>query len=264
VLGGGFTHLIVEGPEWPAVQLSMVARRAGLTVLGVRCDRYPADYDRYFDRTILPTEDLRAELKVQKAAVIPDMIEVPEQRFKPNYAAPPRLRVVWVGHHSYRDFIQGFIADLARQPSIGGEFEFITVSSGPGFTRTWGELSVVEDILAADVSLIPVPDGEWFKGKSSNRLAMMFSLGMPTVASPLNAYLQLGRHDENLLFARTPAGSPSNCCACATCSCASAWAAPGGPRWMAASAVAGLRRTGARPSSPHSQTQGRSASASAC
>jgi hypothetical protein len=201
VLGGGFTHLIVEGPEWPAVQLAMLARKAGLTVLAVRCDRYPLLYDRYFDRTILPTEDLRAELQVQKAAVIPDMIEVPEARFKNGYASGDRLRVVWVGHSSYSSFIRGFIADQQRRLADG--FEFITVSVGPEFTLQWGELSVVDDILAADVALIPVPDGDWFKGKSSNRLAMMFSLGMPTLATPLSAYQELGRHDENLLFARS-------------------------------------------------------------
>lgn len=203
VLGGRFTHLIVEAPEWPAVQLAVLARKAGLAVLAVRCDRYPADYDRYFECTILPTQALRAELKVQKAAVIPDMIEVPELRFKGDYGARGRpLRVVWVGHRSYSTYILGLIAEL--KGLLGEGFEFITVSSGPEFSRQWGELSVVEDILDADIALIPVPDGDWFKGKSSNRLAMMFSLGMPTVATPLSAYLDLGRHDENLLFARTP------------------------------------------------------------
>jgi glycosyltransferase involved in cell wall biosynthesis len=62
----------------------------------------------------------------------------------------------------------------------------------------WNEKTVVEEILDSDVGIIPWPDiGRAERLKSSNRLVMFMSLGIPVIASPVPSYLPILRHGEN-------------------------------------------------------------------
>ena len=203
IFSGKYTHVIFEGPEWISTQLAMLVRSKGIVCICVRCDRYPFEYDRYFDLTILPTETLRAELQIQKAKIIPDMVEVPIDKYKKSYSqmSADRLRVGWLGHQGYGPFIFDFIEKLSLSPSIRSRFLFDTISSGPGFTRQWSEESVIDDLLSCDLVIIPIPEGDWYKNKSANRLTMMFALGMPCIATEIQSYKSIGIHDENVMFA---------------------------------------------------------------
>jgi hypothetical protein len=203
IFRGQYTHVIFEGPEWISTQLAMLVRARGIVCICVRCDRYQFDYDRYFDLTILPTETLCEELKIQRAKVIRDMVEVPIEKYKRSYSQieSGRIKVAWLGHQNYGPFIFNFIESLKINATIKSKFSFETISIGPSFTRQWREESVVDDILACDLVIIPIPEGEWFKTKSANRLTMMFALGMPCVATPISSYQSIGSHDENVIFA---------------------------------------------------------------
>ena len=57
---------------------------------------------------------------------------------------------------------------------------------------------VVEEILECDAGIIPWPEiGEAERIKSSNRLVLFMSLGIPVIASPVPSYLPIVRHGEN-------------------------------------------------------------------
>jgi len=203
IFRGQYTHVIFEGPEWISTQLAILVRSKGIVCICVRCDRYPFEYDRYFDLTILPTETLRDELVIQRAKVIPDMVEVPIDKYKKSYIqiAADRVTVGWLGHQNYGPFIFDFIEKLQLNATIRSNFVFDTISAGPGFTRQWSEESVMDDLLACDLVMIPIPEGDWYKSKSANRLTMMFALGMPCVATSIHSYRSIGIQDENVIFA---------------------------------------------------------------
>ena len=194
VLEGGF--------EWSLVQLARLCSSWGKRVVAVCCDLRPGDYDACFDVTIVPTRGLAEKLGIRRFVVIDDIVEVPAEAVKRSYGAGAKPRVVWVGHGRYAAYITPFIDRLRRE--VGDRFDFELISLGSFATKQWAEETVVSNVLACDIAIIPIPTGEWFENKSTNRLAMMFSLGMPTVASPIASYLGLGRDGENVLFASSP------------------------------------------------------------
>lgn len=68
----------------------------------------------------------------------------------------------------------------------------------------WDAATVVPEILECDVGILPWSQiGETQRVKSSNRLIMLHSLGMPVIASPVPSYLNLVRQGENGFIART-------------------------------------------------------------
>lgn len=204
ILSGGYTHIVFEGPEWSAFQLSMLCKEWGVITLCVRCDYLAAEYDAYFDRVILPTKTLANKLRISRHTIIPDCVEVPLDAHKCDYSLKSqKLQVVWVGHQNYSTYLVDLIMDLKRFKFIAERVQFTIISKGDFATKQWAVETVVEDILNCDIAFIPVPEGEWFAGKSSNRLAMMMSLGMPVIASTLQSYREIATNGEDVLFVET-------------------------------------------------------------
>lgn len=198
----GITHLVVVSPSYVMDYIAILARRWGIIVICVRCDLISGDYDRLYDLTILPTEGLQKALKVEHAVVIDEVVEAPPDQFKQDYACGGRIRVVWVGHAAYGQYITTYIRQLRQNKEINRNFEFEIISLGTFATRQWSEATVVRDILRCDIALLPIPEtSDWFALKSPNRLALMFSLAMPVVASPLPSYQAIAAHGVNVLFA---------------------------------------------------------------
>ena len=70
----------------------------------------------------------------------------------------------------------------------------------------WNLKTVYPEILECDVGIIPWPRiGKFQKIKSINRLVMFMALGLPVIASPVPAYLEIIRHQENGFIAPTAA-----------------------------------------------------------
>ena len=194
------THVIFESPEWLMVILARLCSLRGKRVLAVRCDRIPEQYDEYFDATIVPTEGLRRALGISRGIVIEDACEVSADMHKRDYGSDGKLRVVWVGHGGYRDYILDVVEKLKSVRDIERSFAFELISSGDFATKQWSEGRVVEDVLACDIAILPLPAGEWYVNKSSNRLIMMLALGMPVLASLIPSYRELAQDGVNGLF----------------------------------------------------------------
>lgn len=196
-----FTHIVFEGPEWVGFQISALCKLWGRTTVCVRCDNLKADYDAYFDITILPTENLADSLGVSRRCIIPDCVEVAPNQFKVDYSKKsPKLRVVWVGHQGYRDYLLELISRLMGNSFVNECVEFVLISKGDFATIQWSLDAVFCDVLNCDVAFIPIPVGEWYAGKSSNRLAMMMALGMPVIATPIPSYESIAVAARDVLF----------------------------------------------------------------
>ena len=201
ICSGNFTHVVFEGPEWAAFQISVLCKLWGLKTICVRCDNLKADYDSYFDVTILPTKMLADSLGVLRRCIVPDCVEVPPSKYKRDYSlTTSKIRVVWVGHQGYADYILGLISKLRGDEYINNHFDFVLISKGDFATVQWSLDNVFDDILGCDVALIPVPEGEWYAGKSSNRLAMMMALGMPVVATAIPSYEDIAVAARDVIF----------------------------------------------------------------
>lgn len=181
-------------------QLAGILRRSGRHAVGVRCDPIPGPYDASFDVTIVPTKTLATELGIRNYAQIEDAVEVERGQYKGCYARDGKLKVVWVGHPGYQAYITNLVNSLLRDRRIREDFEFILVSQGEFASRQWSEATVVADILSCDVALIAIPQEPWYLTKSTNRLALMMTLGMPIVATLIPSYRELARDGENGFF----------------------------------------------------------------
>lgn len=204
ILKAGYEVVYFERPNWMMYKLSQWCRLNGIRTVAIRCDEIPGEYDRYFEATIVPTVRLRDLLGIRKAYVIEDMIEVPAGVFKDDYSKTgEHLKVVWVGHGSYRTYITQFLDALSRRDGLRDEVEFITISKGDWATYSWSLETVFSHILRCDIAIVPIPEGPQYSAKSANRLTMFMALGMPTIVSPLPAYLAIAEQGENCLVARS-------------------------------------------------------------
>lgn len=195
-----------QKPGWMMFKMSEILRLRGVRTIAIQCDPFSGDYARYFDATILTSEELKQQLDVPNAYVIDDMLEVPRQIHKTDYAArSEQLRVVWVGQGTGpggKKFIEPFFQALGQHPLIAGRTELITISRGDWATYQWSLETVYDQLCRCDVAIIPLPEDAWVNAKSTNRLTMLMALGMPTIISPIPSYQRIARADENCMIAR--------------------------------------------------------------
>ena len=214
------------------------------TVYGV-CDRIDDEIVRATDATTIVTEFLRqqhaSELR-ERIHIVHDGIERPDichphdsdagstqaSRLRavlvtsstletiPVIGRLPRhLDLTVVGRYpespSLKQAIRGHLKRALLQPSQPG---LGTLRSAGFQTRAWHPERVYADLLDTDIGIIPVdtrfdplPGREvsYWEVKSENRLTLKMALGLPVIASPVPAYLDIVEQGVNGYIARTRA-----------------------------------------------------------
>ncbi|MBK8768340.1 MAG: hypothetical protein IPM01_28665 [Burkholderiaceae bacterium] len=185
--------LMFTRPEWMGIKLSQLCRLAGIPTVCVISDLLPAQYDEHFDLTIVPTRRLASALSLKRYCVIEDMIEVPPSECKRTYEqSSDKLILVWVGHPSCKSVVLDLTAELTAHPALRDRIEVRTISKGSWATHQWSLDTVYSQMLAADIAILPMPAGENILVKSANRLALCMALGLPTIATPIPSYENVG------------------------------------------------------------------------
>ncbi len=239
----GVDAVFFQKVHGPSVRAAMAALRSmGIpTIYGV-CDRVDEEIVRATDATVIVTEflkQLHAPELQPRIHVVHDGIEAPElQRSELPPSRDGRLRAALVTSSElesipplsplprfldltvigrYRDDLSPLriayerLKKALRAP--GGPR--LAPLFGPGFrTRAWHPERVYQDLMQADVGIIPVDmrfdplpgrDVSYWEVKSENRLTLNMALGLPVVASPVPSYLPIIEQGVNGYIARSRA-----------------------------------------------------------
>ena len=127
-------------------------------------------------------------------------------RYKPEQRARGRELVLgWIGSPSTAPYLAELVGPLTalgregpvRLVVIGGrapQIENVTIEE-----REWSEATEVALINCFDVGLMPLPDAPWARGKCAFKLIQYMACGVPVVASPVGANVDVVQADCGLL-----------------------------------------------------------------
>ncbi len=223
ILENSFDVLVLVGFSslTDADDLIKKAHTKKVKVVYVKTDDILSDFVRACDATIVVSEFSKEDLpkEVQKKVfVIFDGYENDRNVFK-QHTNEKNIKLVFVSNNVFNKFPQ--LTHLPENVSLKiiGPPQRRVEKYSPGkkmFTETtfpfeyvlWDINTVHKEILDCDVAIIPYPEEhihhEYVKRKSSNRLIMFMSLGIPTITSPIDIYMKLLSDGKTGFIARTP------------------------------------------------------------
>lgn len=115
--------------------------------------------------------------------------------------------VGWVGSPStaeYLKLVQNSLNKFCSRTSS----KFVVIGSGESNLQisgleilNWTAETEVEDICKFDVGIMPLSDNPWSKGKCGFKLIQYMACGLPVIAAPVGANLDIVEHGRNGYFA---------------------------------------------------------------
>ncbi len=191
----------------PAVALARALRAAGTRTVFVTGDLLGRDISQVVDRVVGASDGLTAVAGPDRyrTSVIESALDAPPGLAKDytRAARGKRVRVVWVGYAENLPLLAPVRAALT-DPRLA-HYELVTISRGPGVTYQWHRRRVHHQLVECDIAVLPVGESDWYRAKPNTRMAMLKALGLPVVASPIEAYERTLTHGVGCYFARTPA-----------------------------------------------------------
>jgi len=171
----------VLGDKFDSVMQSAGAVTAGNHVLQT--------YARHYNprTTFLPT-------------VVDTTRYVPMQRVRGR-----ELVIGWVGSPSTATYLSELVAPLSTLGKEGPVRLVVIGGPAPAIPnvivdeRAWSESTEVELINGFDIGVMPLPDDAWARGKCAFKLIQYMACGVPVIASPVGANLDVVGTDCGLL-----------------------------------------------------------------
>lgn len=135
----------------------------------------------------------------RRVEIVPTVVDL--QR----YPAPPPpvratgkpMRVVWIGSPSSAKYLQ-LLRDPLRELGRRCRFQLLVVGGGdvdlPGvdvLSMPWREADEVRSLQSADVGIMPLSQTPWELGKCGYKLVQYMAAGLPVVASPVGANVDI-------------------------------------------------------------------------
>lgn len=137
---------------------------------------------------------------------------VSTNQYLPNTEIPTRSRPVvgWIGSPTTAPFLKTVSRALSDfQKKTGAEI--VVIGAAEGFTLEgcsirplrWSKNDEIAMIQSFDIGIMPLPDDEWSRAKCGFKLIQYMACGIPSIASPVGANLDIIRDGVDGLFAAT-------------------------------------------------------------
>jgi glycosyltransferase involved in cell wall biosynthesis len=146
----------------------------------------------------------------KRVEIVPSVVDL--ARYAQKAEAPKHREFVigWIGSRSTLPYLQTLettIRTLAAQRPV----KVVNVGGTPWSPRgidvrtmTWSEASEVNDMLAFDVGVMPLPDEPWARGKCGYKLIQYMACALPTVAAPVGVNAEIVVHGKTGFLATAP------------------------------------------------------------
>jgi len=140
-----------------------------------------------------------------RAEVFPTVVDT--ERFTPGARGKDQFVVGWIGGPSTSDHLAPLAGVLNKLD--GAEVRLIGANPvraaiEKAWHRPWTYDSEVREVREFSVGIMPLPRTDWARGKCALKALQYMACGVPCVATPFGAVLDIIRDGENGLFAETP------------------------------------------------------------
>ncbi len=145
-----------------------------------------------------------------KITVIPSSVDTEKYRPTPPRADKKEIVIGWIGSNTTKDFLRD-LEDVFVQLSgryknlvfkfVGADFPRMKVNNV--VNKKWSLRDEVSDLQSFDIGIMPLPDNEWAKGKCGFKAILYMACGLPVVASPVGANLEIIENERTGFFAST-------------------------------------------------------------
>ncbi|GMV99209.1 MAG: hypothetical protein AMXMBFR84_03480 [Candidatus Hydrogenedentota bacterium] len=139
------------------------------------------------------------------AMLFPTVVDT--DRFVPAPHAPEQFTVGWIGSASTTEHLQyatrriGILRDTGIR-LVGARRELVPWHRAE--VIPWTAEDEVREIQRFSVGLMPLPKTDWARGKCALKALQYMACGVPCIATPFGAVLDIIEHGKNGLFADTP------------------------------------------------------------
>jgi len=133
----------------------------------------------------------------QYVYIVPTTIDMMRLQNKTANHNNKEIVIGWTGSHSTLPFLQTILPVLKRL-EITYTFKFLVIADKrPDFElsslvfKQWSKSTEIEDLLAVNIGLMPLPCNEWAKGKCGLKALQYLALGIPALVSPIGVNSQI-------------------------------------------------------------------------
>lgn len=141
---------------------------------------------------------------------LPTVVDAVRYQPKSHDRDTSEFRIGWIGSPGtakYLSEISAVLSELARASAIRLVVvgpRAVDLPGVPVEVRRWSEATEANEIQTFDVGIMPLPDTPWERGKCGYKLIQYMACGVPVIASPVGANVQIVEQSNGGYLAATP------------------------------------------------------------
>ena len=146
----------------------------------------------------------------ENVVCIPTVVDTERFHNKVKEHRTDSIIIGWTGSHSTLPFLEEILPTL-RELNKEHRFTLLVIANRkPSFEFPsmmfipWKVETEIDDLLHADIGIMPLKADQWSEGKCGFKLIQYLSLGIPAVASPVGVNSKIIDHGVNGFMANNP------------------------------------------------------------